>query len=49
MSETEIAYQLSLFNQKIEKNKDANMMSKLHERATLTAKNMTLRLVESSQ
>ena len=47
MSEPEITYELSLFKQKIERNKDKEYMSRLHARASYTCKVLTKQLVES--
>ena len=49
LSEPEVGYHLSLFNQKIEKMKDMKMMKLLHDRSIYSAKSLTLQLVESSQ
>ena len=41
MSEPEITYELSVFKQKMPKNKDKSVMAELHARATYTCKVMT--------
>ena len=47
VTETELAYQLRLLNQKV--TKDVDLISSLHERVTWTSKCLTLKLVECSQ
>ena len=47
MSEPDLAYELGLFKQKMNKNKDLKNMKDLHKRATYTAKYMTYKSVES--
>ena len=49
VAEAEIGYQLSLFNQKMAKNKDMGFIRNLHERLIHSAKSLTVKLVESSQ
>ena len=49
LSEPEVGYQLSLFNQKIEKMKDMKLIKLVQERTIFSAKSLTQRLVESAQ
>ena len=49
MTEPEITYQLSLFKQKMSKNKDSAMLHKLHKRVCHSIKVLTQQTVESFQ
>jgi len=49
LSEPEVTYQIDLFKQKMQKNKNRLFMRSLHERAMYTVKVLTVQTVESHQ